>query len=115
MPLKYAGLTAFKNSLDKEIDLATFETAHDVMSIVHDLSPVDEGDLQSTARIEPSEANGGAEYAVESGGISGPNKFVNYAGIVEADQPFFAPAVRAIDRLFRYRQRIAALAARSKV
>ena len=114
MALKMTGLQRFRDGLDEAIDLATFDTARDIQQPVRELSPVDEGDLQSSARIDPDAPNGSAEYAVKSGGVRGPNKFVDYAAFVEADQPFFQPAVKAIDRKQRYRERLAALAARSR-
>lgn len=113
MPLRMTGLQRFRAGLDDAIDRAAYATAQDIAEPVRDLSPVDEGDLRSSARVEPAEPNGGAEYAAKSGGIPGPNKLVDYAAYVEDDQPFFEPAVRAIDLRLRFREELAALAARS--
>lgn len=115
MALKMKGLTDFRAGLDAAIDRGTFKAASFVADLAGQLSPVDEGDLQSSARVEPNAPNGGAVYEVKSGGVSGPNKFVDYAEYVEADQPFFDPAVRAIKLKEEVKAEVRALAARSKV
>lgn len=114
MALKMTGLQRFRADLDKTIDQAVFDTAQDMVTLMRQITPVDEGDLRSSDRVEPDAPDGGAVYAVRSGGVSGPNKFVDYAEYVEEDQPFFAPAVEAIDLQFRLREALTALAKRSQ-
>jgi hypothetical protein len=114
MPLKMNGLTRFRKGVDAAIDRGTFRAAGYMAGLVGDLSPVDEGDLRSSARVEPDAANGGAVYAVKSGGVDGPNKFVDYAAYVEDDQPFFDPARRAINVKAEIQAELAALAKASR-
>ena len=115
MALKMTGLTTFRKGIDAAIDRGTFRAAGYVAGIAADLSPVDEGDLRSSARVEPDAADGGAVYTVRSGGIDGPNKFVDYAAYVEADQPFFSPAVRAVSVKQEVQAELRDLAKRSRV
>lgn len=115
MPLKTTGLQTFRKGLDAAIDRGTFRAARYVAGLAAELSPVDEGDLRSSARVEPDSASGSAVYAVKSGGISGPNKFVDYAAFVEAEQPFFDPAVRAVDVKVEIADELRDLARQSRV
>jgi hypothetical protein len=120
MALKMRGLQKFRSGLDQAIDRGTFRAAEHVRDLARDLAPVDEGDLRSSGRVEPGEPDGSAEYRVVFGGISGPNKFVDYAEYVEEGtpnspaQPYLDPARRAIDVKTEVAAEIKALAGRSK-
>jgi HK97 gp10 family phage protein len=120
MALNLAGLQKFRAALPGEILAARFETAADIADLAAQLCPVDSGDLVSTIRVEPGPA---ATVLVKAGGVSGgaTGAFVDYARYVEYGtaaspaQPFMTPAAKNIDRLFRLRARIRALAAASRI
>lgn len=83
------------------VDRGVARGAEYIRDLAQQLAPEDEGDLKSTIRVEGQEGSG--KRLVRAGGVSGPNKFVDYAEHVEygtADspaQPFMTPAVKAIN------------------
>lgn len=114
MALKLTGLQKFRSGIDDAIDDGVFATASGAVTAMRPDTPVDEGDLVFSERIDPPAPDGGAVYAVRAGGISGPNKFVNYAAFVEARDGFFSDAVATVDLRANVRQRVTALAKRSR-
>jgi hypothetical protein len=121
MTLNDAGLRAFLAGLEGAIDQGAQETAEDVQRLAQQLAPEDEGDLKATVRVLPKERDG--ERLVAAGGISGPNKFVDYAVFVEYGtsepnypaQPFMTPAAEHIDPVFRFKAKLKELEGRSRV
>lgn len=67
--------------------------ADKVLDHAQEIVPWDEGDLHDTHRREKVMANrDGVIYRVAAGGMSGPNKFVNYAEKVHANDPWLKNA-----------------------
>jgi HK97 gp10 family phage protein len=112
--LKKNGLVRFRKEIGAAIDRGVDRAADYVVDLAQQLAPVDEGDLKSTIRKE-GEA-GSRRRKVKAGGISGPNKFVDYPAFVEYGtedspaQPFMTPAAQAINVGAEVRDEIAALA-----
>jgi HK97 gp10 family phage protein len=101
MPLTNNRLPQIRAGLAAAADRGVDRAADHIVNLAQQLCPVDEGDLRSTIRKEGDAGTG--ERFVKAGGISGPNKFVDYGAFVEYGtdkspaQPFFFPAVEAID------------------
>lgn len=101
MTLRKNNLTALRRGLNGAIDRGVERGAGHIKDLAQQLCPVDEGDLKSTIRVEGE--GGSRRRQVKAGGISGPNKYVNYAPYVEYGtarspaQPFMHPAADAID------------------
>jgi hypothetical protein len=121
MPLK-SNLLQFASGVPGVLDQGAQETAEDVRDLARQLAPEDEGDLKATVRVLPKAAEG--ERTVAAGGESGPNKFVDYAAVVEYGdpstpnypaQPFMTPAATEIDPTFRYKPLLKALEGKCRV
>lgn len=101
MAVKTPGLRRYYREVRKAMDRGVDRAADYAVDLIEQLAPKDEGDLASTARKEGEEGSG--RRTVKVGGAEGPNKFVGYAADVEYGthispaQPFFTPAVRAIN------------------
>lgn len=78
------------------------DLARTTLDISQQLVPVDSGDLKSTGRVE-KRRDGSA--AVVYGGKAESGNEVDYAGIVEADQPYLKPAARLAVKKARRRAR----------
>lgn len=103
MTLNMAGLQVFRAGLADAVDDGVAQAAEYVRDLAEQLAPEDEGDLKETVRVLPKEQDG--VRFVAAGGISGSNKFVDYAVFVEYGtsnenypaQPFMTPAAEQID------------------
>lgn len=123
MTLNDSGLARFQAGIPGAIDRGTWRRAEQVREVALQLVPVDQGDLQSTGRLDPEQPNGSAVYSVVFGGINGPHTFVDYAIAVERGtdnptypaQPYLEPAVREIDPRIAYQDELQSLVARSRI
>lgn len=103
-----SNLSKIANGFDAAIDRGVYRTAEDQLELEWQLTPEDTGDLKATERIEPAEGQGDGHYEVVAGGAPGKQRKrpVNYAGFVEADQPYASAAAKNIDPAVRPAERV---------
>lgn len=104
-----SNLGALAASIPGVLDVGGAATANDIGDLAQQLAPVDTGALRDSKFVEKR----GPLWIV---GFSVPYAaHVEYGTSRSAAQPFLTPAVRAIDKTFRYREALAAAVARNKV
>lgn len=97
-----SNLGALAASIPGVLDVGGAATANDIADLAQQLAPVDTGALRDSKFVERR----GPLWVV---GFSAPYAaHVEYGTSRSPAQPFLTPAVRAIDRTFRYRQALAA-------
>lgn len=118
MPINLRKLQAYRAGVPDAIDRGTHQAATFIKDLAVQLAPEDEGDLKETGRVEPSAGQGDGTYQVLFGGMSGSNKYVDYArhvefGTEDSDaQPFLTPAKEQIDVRAEIAEELRALARR---
>lgn len=101
MALDKRKLQVLRRGAAAAIDRGVDRAADYGVELADQLAPEDEGDMKATIRKEGEV--GSRKRQIVVGGISGPNKFVDYAEHVEYGtdespaQPFMHPAADAID------------------
>lgn len=105
------------SGLDGALDTGSYRTSEDQLEAQQSLTPVATGDLQGSERIEPAAGQGNGQYQVVAGDAIGKQRKrpIDYAGIIEADQPYAAPAARALDPALRPAEEMRKLVRRNKV
>lgn len=116
--LNTSGIQTFRKGARQAIDRGVGRAAGYVADLAKQLAPEDEGDLKDSVRV--SGEPGSLKRSVLVGGVSGPNKFVDYAAFVEygtADspaQPFLTPATKAINVAKEVKAELRALVGKSR-
>lgn len=108
-----SNLGALAASIPGLLDSGGEATANDIGDLAQQLAPEKTGDLKRSKKV----AKRGPLWVVSFGdGLPDARAiYQEYGTSRSAAQPFLTPAVRAIDRTFRYKEALAAAVARNKV
>lgn len=114
MTVQYkSNLRKIAAQIDQEMRLARVETGNDIGDLAQDLAPRDTGDLAASKRVRED----GDSVIVSFGeGLPDIRAIAQEYGTSKmAAQPYLTPAVEAIDKLFRAKERLNALIAKHRI